>query len=238
MPVDHRFIRALTEISPGLAEQYMREFHRTEILESRPPELMAEPAPWTSLGNLLGRRPELVAKPASTVEQRNSDLFFEIADVLDFYPHLYDQQTWGGFDSRGETDQQPSGEDHDLMLVGVKGCSTTVCLAGWAAALSGWHPTIYTSSIDGDTTFLDGDTTFLDWEVVAPVPLIPSYHYTTELAYDIARALLGITDSEAKELFSSTPIGCSDEHRWTADDLRAIGKGRSVFADEWPGEDS
>ena len=217
MPVDDRFIRALTEISPDLAVQFMREFHRTEILESRPPELEDE--------------------PVSTVEQRNSDLFFEIADVLDFYPHLYDQQTWGGFDSRGETDQQPSGEEHDLMLVGVKGCSTTVCLAGWAAALSGWHPTIYTS-IDGDTTFLDGDTTFLDWEVVAPVPLIPSDHYSTEMVYDIARALLGITDSEAKELFSSTPAGCSDENRWTADDLRAIGKGRSVFTDEWPREDS
>ena len=30
----------------------------------------------------------------------------------------------------------------------------------------------------------------------------------------------------------------SDDHRWTADDLRAIGKGRSVFTDEWPEEDS
>ena len=185
---------------------------------------MAEPAPWTSLGNLLGRRPELMAKPASTVEQRNSDLFFEIADVLDFYPHLYDQQTWGGFDSHGESIRLPWCEEHDLMLIGVKGCNTTACLAGWAAALSGWHPTVWR----------DGAATFLDWHVVAPVPLIPSYHYSAELAYDIAWALLGITDSEAKELFSSTPTGCSDEHRWTADDLRAIGKGRSVYADEWP----
>ena len=207
MPVDDRFIHLLAEISPDLAEQYMREFHRTEILESRPPELIAE--------------------QDSTVEQRNSDLFFEIADVLDFYPHLYDQQTWGGFDSRGETDQQPSGEEHDLILVGVEGCSTTACLAGWAAALSGWHPTVWTN----------GDTTLLDWEVVAPVSLIPSDHYSTELVYDLARALLGITDSEAKELFSGTPAGCSDENQWTADDLRAIGKGRSVFTDEWPGED-
>ena len=63
MPVDHRFIRALTEISPGLAKQYLRQYHPTEVLESRPPEL----------------EDELV----STVEQRNSDLFFEIADVLD-----------------------------------------------------------------------------------------------------------------------------------------------------------
>ena len=204
MPADIRFVRALTEISPDLAEQYLREFHRTEILESRPPELEA--------------------KPVSTVEQRNSDLFFEIADVLDFYPHLYNQQTWGGFDSQGESVQLPSGEELDVMLVGVKGCSTTACLAGWAAALSGWHPTVWTN----------GDTTTLHWDVVAPTSLVPSDHYSTEMAYDIARALLGITDSEAKELF----IGCSDNHRWTADDLRAIGKGRSVFTDEWPGEDS
>ena len=208
MPVDDRFIHLLAEISPDLAEQYMREFHRTEILESRPPELIAE--------------------QDSTVEQRNSDLFFEIADVLDFYPHLYNQQTWGGFDSHEETVQLPSGEEHDLILVGVEGCSTTACLAGWAAALSGWHPTVWT----------DSDTTLLDWEVVAPVPLIPSDHYSTEMVYDIARALLGITDSEAKELFSSTPAGCSGAVRWTADDLRAIGKGRSVFTDEWPREDS
>ena len=208
MPVDDRFIRALTEISPDLAEQFMREFHRTEILESRPPELEDE--------------------PVSTVEQRNSDLFFEIADVLDFYPHLYNQQTWGGFDSHGETVQLPSGEEHDLILVGVEGCSTTACLAGWAAALSGWHPTVWT----------DGDTTLLDWQVVAPVPLISSDHYLTEEVYDIARALLGITDSEAKELFSGTPAGCPGAVRWTADDLRAIGKGRSVFTDEWPREDS
>ena len=208
MPVDNRFIHLLAEISPDLAEQYMREFHRTEILESRPPELIAE--------------------QDSTVEQRNSDLFFEIADVLDFYPHLYNQQTWGGFDSHGETVQLPSGEEHDLILVGVEGCSTTACLAGWAAALSGWHPTVWT----------DSDTTLLDWQVVAPVPLIPSDHYSTEMVYDIARALLGITDSEAKELFSSTPVGCSDGHRWTADDLRGIGKGRSVFTDEWPEEGS
>ena len=208
MPVDDRFIHLLAEISPDLAEQYMREFHRTEILESRPPELIAE--------------------QDSTVEQRNSDLFFEIADVLDFYPHLYNQQTWGGFDSHGETVHLPSGEEHDLILVGVEGCSTTACLAGWAAALSGWHPTVWT----------DSDTTLLDWEVVAPVPLIPSDHYLTEMVDDIARALLGITDSEAKELFSGTPAGCSGAVRWTADDLRAIGKGRSVFTDEWPREDS
>ena len=208
MPVDDRFIHLLAEISPDLAEQYMREFHRTEILESRPPELIAE--------------------QDSTVEQRNSDLFFEIADVLDFYPHLYSQQTWGGFDSHGETVQLPSGEEHDLILVGVEGCSTTACLAGWAAALSGWHPTVWTN----------GDTTTLHWDVVAPTSLIPSDHYSTEMAYDIARALLGITDWEAKELFSGMPSGGSDDHRWTADDLRAIGKGRSVFTDEWPGEDS
>ena len=212
MPVDDRFIRALAEISPDLVEQYLRQYHPTEVLEE-----VLEPKP-----------PEPEAKPTSTVEERNSDLFFEIADVLDFYPHLYDQQTWGGFDSPGDPVHLPSGEEQDLMLVGVKGCSTTACLAGWAAALSGWHPTGWT----------DGDTTLLDWEVVAPMSLIPSDHYSTELVYDLARALLGITDSEAEELFSGTPAGCSDKNRWTADDLRAIGKGRSVFTDEWPGEDS
>ena len=43
MPVDDRFIRALTEISPDLAEQYLRQYHPTEVLESRPPKLEDEP---------------------------------------------------------------------------------------------------------------------------------------------------------------------------------------------------
>ena len=151
-----------------------------------------------------------------------------MADGFDGCPKRDNERTGGGWGSHGEPIQHGAGAERDVMLVGVKGCSTTACVAGWAAALSGWHPTVWTN----------GDTTFLDWQVVAPVSLIPSYHYSTKLVYDLARTLLGITDPEAEELFSSTPTGCSDENRWTADDLRAIGKGRSVFTDEWPGEDS
>ena len=122
---------------------------------------------------------------------------------------------------------QGSNVEPDLGLVEVRGCATTACVAGWAAALSGWHPTT-------NTTF-DGKTTLLDWAEVAPMPLTPSNHHSAESVYGLARVLLGITDLEAKELFLDIPSGCSGEHRWTADDLRAIGKGRSVFEDEWPG---
>jgi hypothetical protein len=171
-------------------------------------------------------------QPASAVEERNSDLFFEIADVLDFYPHLYSQRTYGEFllpDGICPPTSLGSSVVPDLGLVGVRGCATTACVAGWAAALSGWHPTT-------NTTF-DGKTTLLDWAEVAPMPLTPWNHHSAESVYGLARVLLGITDAEAEELFSGMPSGCSGEHRWTADDLRAIGKGRSVFADEWPGED-
>ncbi len=217
MPVDGGFIRALTEISPDLAKQYLRQYHPTEALEE-----ILEPMP-----------PEPEAKPASTVEERNTDLFFEIADVLDFYPHLYNQRTYGEFlipDGTGHPLSQGSTVVPDLSLVEVRGCATTACVAGWAAALSGWHPTTNTT--------VASKTTLLYWDPVAPVPLTMSNHHSAESVYDLARVLLGITDLEAEELFSGMPSGCSDDHRWTADDLRAIGKGRSVFTDEWPGEDS
>ena len=81
MPADGGFIRALAEISPDLAKQYLRQYHPTEALEE-----ILEPMP-----------PKPEAKPASTVEERNTNLFFEIADVLDFYPHLYNQGTYGEF---------------------------------------------------------------------------------------------------------------------------------------------
>ena len=221
MPADGGFIRALAEISPDLAKQYLRQYHPTEVLEevleAVPPKPEAVP-------------PKPEAKPVSTVEERNSDLFFEIADVIDFYPHLYDQRTYGKFllpDGTGPPMSQGSNVETDLSLVEVRGCATTACVAGWAAALSGWHPTT-------NTTF-DGKTTLLDWAEVAPMPLTPSNHHSAESVYGLARVLLGITDLEAKELFSGMPLGCSGEHWWTADDLRAIGKGRSVFEDEWPG---
>jgi len=215
MPADGGFVRALTEISPDLAKQYLRQYHPTEVLEE-----VLEPMP-----------PKPEAKPVSTLEERNSDLFFEIADVLDFYPHLYNQRTYGEFllpDGTGHPMVQGSTVETDLSLVEVRGCATTACVAGWAAALSGWHPTINTT--------VDGKTTLLDWAEVAPMPLTSSNHHSAESVYGLARGLLGITDLEAEELFSGMPSGCSDDHRWTADDLRAIGKGRSVFTDEWPEE--
>ena len=217
MPVDIRFVRALAEISPDLAKQYLRQYHPTEVLEE-----VLEPVP-----------PEPEAKPASTVEERNTDLFFEIADVIDFYPHLYNQRTYGEFLLPDGTDPPTSLGSSvvpDLRLVEVRGCATTACLAGWAAALSGWHPTTNTT--------VDGKTTLLHWAEVAPMPLTPEGHHSAESVYHLARVLLGITDLEAEELFSGMPSGCSDKHRWTADDLRAIGKGRSVFTDGWSEEGS
>ena len=216
MPADIGFVRALTEISPDLAERYLCQYHPTEVLEE-----VLEPKP-----------PEPEARPTSTVEERNSDLFFEIADVLDFYPHLYNQRTFGKFllpDGIGPRSPALKGVPR-LELVNIEGCATAACVAGWAAALSGWHPT--TLTVDA------GKTTLLCWNPVAPVPLTPNEHHSAKSVYLLARVLLGITDLEAKELFSGMPSGCSDDHRWTADDLRAIGKGRSVFTDEWPEEDS
>ena len=206
MSVDPHFINIMKDLSPDLAEQYLKKYYRSEILESRLPE----------------------SQVTSTVEQRNSDLFCEIADVLDFYPDLYDQHTMGKFNlSDGVTDEcSDVGPIFDLSLLEERDCSTVTCVAGWASAWSGWHPTIYTHN--------QNEGAFLTWEIVAPAPLTRSSHHSSEDAEEVACALLGITDIEAEELFSGSPTGCSDYGRWTADDLRAIGKGRSVLVDEWP----
>ena len=81
---------------------------------------------------------------------RNSDLFNEIADILDFKPELYDQETWGDSDGltldRDQVIEFHGGENNVYFVakseksIKVKECDTTACIAGWASLLSGWHP--------------------------------------------------------------------------------------------------
>ena len=152
-------------------------------------------------------------------EGRNADLFFAFADVVDSYPHLYAQSHWGVLDGRSIEKWFAHFEYNDMRLLNASDCGTKACLAGWTAALSGWHPTLLNV----------GDDTYLNWAQVAPLPLVASESALARPVSELAAELLGITDREADELFNVRPMSCSGHHRWTGDDLRAIGKGRSVL---------
>ena len=157
----------------------------------------------------------------SEYEDRNTDLFFDIADVLEFFPEQYDQRTWGDF-TPGEADyvnfekqfgydtkDSYGGEDTNWIHAD-EGCGSALCVAGHAAALRGWFPTSYSNSVawtqvskeKGQTSTADG---------------------SREIS-DVAQELLGINHSEARHLFDS-------DHVWTADDLRKFGKGERILRD-------
>jgi len=94
------------------------------------------------------------------MEARESqETFNDLADIIDFSPELFSQDSWGTTmtleqfkDSNGveENALHVYDEDKDEGLsfkIGselseLSKCGTTCCVAGWTALLSGWHPTI------------------------------------------------------------------------------------------------
>lgn len=153
---------------------------------------------------------------ASHPKERDVDLFFQIADVLDFRPDDYDQACWGKFTPKdddaaefermfGDDPWAGLGED-DPRWIQVKDCSTALCVAGHAAALNGYFP-IFNHRHDE-----------LDWGTVSK-----DINKDRGTSVDIvARGLLGITELEGDALFSG------DAH-WNADDLRKFGKGADIL---------
>ena len=158
----------------------------------------------------------------SEYEDRNTDLFFDIADVLEFFPEQYNQRTWGEFtpeyadyvrfqEQFGYDTKEQNGDEDTNWIHADEGCGSALCVAGHAAALRGWFPTIYSNSVawtqvskeKGQTSTADG---------------------SREIS-DVAQELLGINHSEARRLFDS-------DHVWTADDLRKFGKGERILRDD------
>jgi len=156
---------------------------------------------------------------------RNTDLFFDVADILEFYPEEYDQHTWGefkpedvdyaNFEKRfGYDPRDGEGIDDANWIFADEGCETSKCVAGHAVAMSGWHPTIYRNSEGVDV---------LHWGTVAEKP---QQQFTSGRdVSDVAATLLGITGEEAEHLFHSA-------HAWSPDELRKIGKGARILTDE------
>ena len=156
----------------------------------------------------------------SEVEDRNTDLFFDVADIVEFSPDRYNQGTWGeftptdaehdgfveqfGYSPRISADDNGS-EDSNWIHADV-GCGSALCVAGHAVALNGWFPTL--------------SGTLVHWGSVAQQP--GSSTGVGRDVQELARELLGITVEESRTLFDA-------ENVWTGDDLRAFGKGERIL---------
>jgi hypothetical protein len=158
----------------------------------------------------------------SKASERNVDLFFQIADILDFMPQQYDQETWGEFaptsadaakfiEMVGKDVTDDPVEDfgtEDARWLKVEGCNTRMCVAGWAANLSGFHPVLNAYNRE------------FNWAYVSKNPNSEEGDHVE----DVARDLLGITSEEARVLFGGSA-------EWDSDDLRQFGKGARLSHD-------
>lgn len=153
---------------------------------------------------------------ASHPRERDQDLFFQIADILDFRPDEYDQNTWGEFQPNELADAKMKemlgeevwlrADEHDALWLDVKECTTALCVAGHAAALNEYFPTINRAKDE------------LDWGKVSK----EMYCVLGRSVDLVARELLGITMNEAEVLFSG-------DASWTGDSLRNFGKGADIL---------
>ena len=161
----------------------------------------------------------------SKYEDRNTDLFFDIADVLEFFPEQYNQRTWGEYAPEEvdyanferqfgyDTKVKHGGEDINWIYADEE-CGSQLCVAGHAAALRGWLPTTYTNA--------RGDEVTVQWQQVAKTAGTDYRSDGSEDVSTVAQELLGINCREARHLFDS-------DHAWTADDLRKFGKGERIL---------
>tara|TARA_R110002020_G_scaffold56118_2_gene155487 strand:+ start:662 stop:1198 length:537 start_codon:yes stop_codon:yes gene_type:complete len=159
----------------------------------------------------------MIMDDETTIDDRNNDLFFTLADIVDFDKESYCQNSWGHYRPTEQqkelmavlfpqTDRIPS---DDVRWAHV-GCDTHACIAGHAARLSGYHPS-YTLNEKG--------VHVSNWTFVCEQPGHPRRH--GQRIQHVSAKLLGISLDEAHYLFYS-------DNEWTADDLRSFGKGETI----------
>ena len=101
--------------------------------------------------------------------RESHELFNKIADVLDFSPHLYNQNAWGAAATKfvGENYIEWDAVTQDMDEFSIDeihldeatrvddACGTSACVAGWASLLSGYHPTISVNEVceDEESTY-------------------------------------------------------------------------------------
>ena len=168
--------------------------------------------------------------------KRNKELFFEIADIMDFEPHKYNQGTWGVFvpDADQEMAFQKKhhvfprsghltpGSDDDGRWEELE-CGTAMCVAGWACQLKGYYPSVEMVNVEENGERISRPK--FDWNQVTKLKRWSNRHRSRHTTHDVAETaarLLGIEEEEADLLFNG-------DQEWTGDDLRAFGKGKDIF---------
>ena len=167
--------------------------------------------------------------------KRNKELFFEIADIMDFEPHKYNQGTWGSF--LPDEDQAmaflkkylmypqmgylSAGADDDGRWEALE-CGTKMCVAGWACQLKGYLPSVNMVTVEENGKTIDRPK--FDWNQVTKLKQWKNRHHSRHTTHDVAETaarLLGINTDEADILFNG-------DREWSGDDLRSFGKGCSI----------
>ena len=169
----------------------------------------------------------------TTVDQRNTELFFEIADIVQFEPHKYDQGSWGHF--KPDADQRmafqkkyhmfpksaynAAGNDDDGRWEALE-CGTAMCVAGWAASLNKYYPSCSIINVAENGESIKRPK--FDWGMVSKNKYLFRRRRTEcrDVA-EVGAELLGISEQEADILFHG-------DMEWDANDLREFGKGRSI----------
>ena len=168
--------------------------------------------------------------------KRNKELFFEIADIMDFEPHKYNQSTWGHFIP--DADQAmvfqnkhhvypqsgylSPGADDDGRWEALE-CGTAMCVAGWACQLKGYLPSVQMVTVEENGVSIERPK--FDWNYVTKLKRWSNRHRSRHSTHDVAKIaanLLGITEDDADILFNG-------DNEWTGDDLRAFGKGKGIY---------
>ena len=168
--------------------------------------------------------------------KRNKELFFEIADIMDFEPHKYNQGAWGVF--MPDADQEmafqkkhhmipksgylSAGRDDDGRWEELE-CGTAMCVAGWACQLKGYYPSVEMVKVEENGVSITRPK--FDWNQVTKLKRWSNRHRSRHTTHDVAETaarLLGIHEDEGDILFNG-------DQEWTGDDMRGFGKGETII---------
>lgn len=217
------------------------------------------------------------------MEARESqDLFNQIADVLDFEPQLFNQKEWGTQltlekykDTDGvENDVMHVSQDYGDIQIGVLGgkeddgwnesldnlsdCGTSCCIAGWAALVTGWHPTItefnngeYSETYEARLRKQEGDDRYLEnaehkifeleYGYIADRPWVINQGWSWSDALEWSEGILTLEDGtrvSRVDLVAQKALGLSQEEasvlfdsrqKWNSEDFRLMGKGEDII---------
>jgi hypothetical protein len=212
------------------------------------------------------------------MEARESqDLFNKLADILDFVPETFNQGVWGTQmtlerlkDSNGvESNIVQYFEDDSGQASSVEqggkiefnlDCGTACCVAGWAAILHGWHPTItefnngeYAETYEARLRKQDGDDRYLsnaehkiyelEYAFVADRPGVRNEQWSWTEAANWENGVMvledGVTEVGRVDIIAQKLLCLTHEEatslfdstqEWEAGDLRLMGKGEDIMS--------